>query len=119
MDFLVQMEEKPLLSELSTQITRADTGEIFHQWRKLNPHHIKDIGYMPEEEDCTKTWLLLTKFSISERSKEWKKQDTLSQAKYWFDRFRNWPMVEQKLSELSKGMAKKIQFVVTVLHQHY
>jgi ABC-type uncharacterized transport system ATPase subunit len=26
-------------------------------------------------------------------------------------------MVEEKLSELSKGMAQKIQFVVTVLHR--
>ncbi len=46
-----------------------------------------------------------------------KKQDALSQAKYWFDRLEIDQWWNKKLSELSKGMAQKIQFVVTVLHQ--
>ena len=45
------------------------------------------------------------------------KNDALKQAKYWFEQLEIDQWWKKKLSELSKGMAQKIQFVVTVLHQ--
>jgi ABC-2 type transport system ATP-binding protein len=45
------------------------------------------------------------------------KNEALKQAKYWFDVLEIEHWWKKKLSELSKGMAQKIQFVVTVLHQ--
>ena len=46
-----------------------------------------------------------------------RKDDALSQAKYWFEQLQIDQWWKKKLSELSKGMAQKIQFVVTVLHR--
>ncbi len=45
------------------------------------------------------------------------KNEALTQAKYWFERLNIDQWWKKKLSELSKGMAQKIQFVVTVLHR--
>ena len=39
------------------------------------------------------------------------------QLKYWFEKFEIQGWWDKKIQELSKGMAQKIQFIVTVLHQ--
>ena len=36
------------------QITKADEGEILIDGEKLNPNHIRNIGYMPEERGLYK-----------------------------------------------------------------
>ena len=108
---------KTTFIRIINQITQADSGEIFINGEKLNPHHIKDIGYMPEERGLYKNMTVGDQILYFGALKGMKKQDALSQAKYWFDRLEIDQWWNKKLSELSKGMAQKIQFVVTVLHQ--
>ncbi|MFN4075910.1 MAG: ABC transporter ATP-binding protein [Cloacibacterium sp.] len=108
---------KTTFIRIINQITQADSGEIFINGEKLNPHHIKDIGYMPEERGLYKNMTVGDQILYFGALKGMKKQDALSQAKYWFDRLEIDHWWNKKLSELSKGMAQKIQFVVTVLHQ--
>jgi len=45
------------------------------------------------------------------------KAEAEKQLKYWFDKLEITDWWGKKIQELSKGMAQKIQFVVTVLHQ--
>ena len=99
------------------QITQADTGEIFIKGEKLNPNHIKDIGYMPEERGLYKNMTVGDQLLYFGELKGMSKNHALQQAKYWFDQLEIDHWWNKKLSELSKGMAQKIQFVVTVLHQ--
>lgn len=99
------------------QITQADTGEIFINGEKLNPNHIKDIGYMPEERGLYKNMTVGDQLLYFGELKGMSKNYALEQAKYWFDQLEIDHWWKKKLSELSKGMAQKIQFVVTVLHQ--
>ena len=108
---------KTTFIRIINQITQADSGEVFINGEKLNPHHIKDIGYMPEERGLYKNMTVGDQILYFGALKGMKKQDALSQAKYWFDRLEIDQWWNKKLSELSKGMAQKIQFVVTVLHQ--
>ena len=108
---------KTTFIRIINQITQADSGEVFINGEKLNPHHIKDIGYMPEERGLYKNMTIGDQILYFGALKGMKKQDALSQAKYWFDRLEIDHWWNKKLSELSKGMAQKIQFVVTVLHQ--
>ena len=108
---------KTTFIRIINQITQADYGEVFINGEKLNPHHIKDIGYMPEERGLYKNMTVGDQILYFGALKGMKKQDALSQAKYWFDRLEIDHWWNKKLSELSKGMAQKIQFVVTVLHQ--
>lgn len=108
---------KTTFIRIINQITQADSGEVFINGEKLNPHHIKDIGYMPEERGLYKNMTVGDQILYFGALKGMKKQDALSQAKYWFDRLEIDHWWNKKLSELSKGMAQKIQFVVTVLHK--
>ncbi|WP_124641161.1 ABC transporter ATP-binding protein [Amniculibacterium aquaticum] len=99
------------------QITQADSGEIFIHDEKLNPKHIREIGYMPEERGLYKNMTVGDQILYFGELKGMTRNEALKQAKYWFDALEIEHWWKKKLSELSKGMAQKIQFVVTVLHQ--
>lgn len=99
------------------QITQADSGEVFINSEKLNINHIKDIGYMPEERGLYKNMTVGDQLLYFGELKGMSKNDALKEAKYWFEQLNIDQWWKKKLSELSKGMAQKIQFVVTVLHR--
>ncbi|MGG1921345.1 MULTISPECIES: ABC transporter ATP-binding protein [unclassified Chryseobacterium] len=99
------------------QITQADSGEIHINGQKLNPGHIKDIGYMPEERGLYKNMTVGDQILYFGELKGMSKSDALNEAKKWFEKLNIDQWWKKKLSELSKGMAQKIQFVVTVLHR--
>ncbi|MCY0977088.1 ATP-binding cassette domain-containing protein [Chryseobacterium wangxinyae] len=99
------------------QITQADSGNVFINGEKLNPTHIKDIGYMPEERGLYKNMSVGDQILYFGELKGMKKNDALNEAKKWFEKLHIDQWWKKKLSELSKGMAQKIQFVVTVLHR--
>lgn len=99
------------------QITQADSGEVFINGEKLSPHHISNIGYMPEERGLYKNMTVGDQLLYFGELKGMSRTDALQQAKYWFEQLHIDQWWKKKLSELSKGMAQKIQFVVTVLHR--
>jgi ABC-2 type transport system ATP-binding protein len=45
------------------------------------------------------------------------RNDALKRLKYWFEKFEIQPWWDKKVEELSKGMAQKVQFIVTILHE--
>jgi ABC-2 type transport system ATP-binding protein len=45
------------------------------------------------------------------------KADALKALKYWFEKFEIQAWWDKKVEELSKGMAQKVQFVTTILHE--
>jgi ABC-2 type transport system ATP-binding protein len=97
---------KTSLIRIINQITMPDSGEIILDGEKLSPHHVQHIGYMPGEQ-C----LYLAQL------KGLSKAEAQKQLKYWFEKFEIEGWWNKKIQELSKGMAQKVQFVVTVLHQ--
>lgn len=108
---------KTTFIRIINQITQADSGEVFINNQKLNPEHIKQIGYMPEERGLYKNMSVGDQILYFGELKGMSKNDALNQAKYWFEQLEIDQWWKKKLSELSKGMAQKIQFVVTVLHR--
>lgn len=99
------------------QITQADSGDVFINGEKLNQNHIRDIGYMPEERGLYKNMTVGDQILYFGELKGMTKNDALTEAKKWFEKLNIDQWWKKKLSELSKGMAQKIQFVVTVLHR--
>ncbi|WP_294248224.1 ABC transporter ATP-binding protein [uncultured Chryseobacterium sp.] len=99
------------------QITQADSGRITINGQALHPGHIKDIGYMPEERGLYKNMTVGDQLLYFGELKGMSRNDALQEAKKWFDKLHIDQWWKKKLSELSKGMAQKIQFVVTVLHR--
>jgi ABC-2 type transport system ATP-binding protein len=108
---------KTTFIRIINQITQADSGDVFVNNQKLNPGHIRTIGYMPEERGLYKNMSVGDQLLYFGELKGMSRNDALSQAKHWFEQLEIDQWWKKKLSELSKGMAQKIQFVVTVLHR--
>ncbi len=108
---------KTTFIRIINQITQADSGKVWINDELLNPEHIKQIGYMPEERGLYKNMTIGDQLLYFGELKGMTKNEALEQAKYWFEQLNIDQWWKKKLSELSKGMAQKIQFVVTVLHK--
>lgn len=107
---------KTSLIRIINQITLPDAGEIILNGEKLNPNHISKIGYMPEERGLYKSMKVGEQCLYLAQLKGMSKQEAKKQLKYWFEKFEIETWWDKKLQELSKGMAQKVQFIVTVLH---
>lgn len=108
---------KTSLIRIINQITMPDSGEVFLDGEKLNPQHIAHIGYMPEERGLYKTMKVGEQALYLAQLKGLSKKEAKDQLDYWFEKLEIKGWWNKKIQELSKGMAQKIQFVVTVLHQ--
>jgi ABC-2 type transport system ATP-binding protein len=108
---------KTSLIRIINQITMPDSGEIILDGSILKPEDVQYIGYMPEERGLYKSMKVGEQCLYLAQLKGLSKNDAKKQLNYWFDRLEIQGWWNKKIQELSKGMAQKIQFVVTVLHQ--
>ena len=108
---------KTTLIRIINQITFPDKGEVFFDGEALKPHHISMIGYLPEERGLYKSMKVGEQVLYLAQLKGLDKHEAKKRLKYWFDRFEIGNWWNRKVQELSKGMAQKIQFIVTILHQ--
>ena len=108
---------KTSLIRIINQITMPDSGEIILDGEKLNPSHVSHIGYMPEERGLYKTMKVGEQALYLAQLKGLSKKEAKEQLHYWFEKLEIQGWWNKKIQELSKGMAQKIQFVVTVLHK--
>lgn len=108
---------KTTLIRIINQITFPDAGEVFFDGEPLQPHHISLIGYLPEERGLYKSMKVGEQALYLAQLKGLSKQEAKTRLKYWFDRLDIGDWWNKKIQELSKGMAQKIQFIVTVLHE--
>ena len=108
---------KTTLIRIINQIIAPDKGQILFKNEPLTKKHIPLIGYLPEERGLYK------KMKVGEQSlylaqlKGLSKNKAKEQLKYWFDKFEMLSWWDKTIEELSKGMAQKVQFVSSVIHQ--
>ena len=108
---------KTSLIRIINQITGPDSGEIFLDGELLNRAHIKDIGYLPEERGLYKKMKVGEQALYLAQLKGMDKAVAKAKLMEWFERFEISEWWNKKVDELSKGMAQKIQFITTVLHE--
>ena len=108
---------KTTLIRIINQITFPDEGEVFFDGETLQAHHIALIGYLPEERGLYKSMKVGEQALYLAQLKGLSKSVARERLKYWFDRLNIGDWWNKKVQELSKGMAQKIQFIVTVLHE--
>lgn len=108
---------KTTLIRIINQITMPDSGTVHLDGSLLNATHIKDIGYLPEERGLYKSMKVGEQALYLAQLKGLSKDEAKIRLKYWFERLEIGDWWNKKIQELSKGMAQKIQFVVTVLHE--
>lgn len=108
---------KTTLIRIINQITLPDEGGVYLDNEPLNSQHIKDIGYLPEERGLYKSMKVGEQALYLAQLKGLSKTEAKERLKYWFDKFDIAHWWDKKIQELSKGMAQKVQFIVTVLHR--
>ncbi len=108
---------KTTLIRIINQITAPDSGEIFLKGQKLSRADMARIGYLPEERGLYKKMNVGDQALYLARLKGMSKSDALKALKYWFEKFEIEAWWNKKVEELSKGMAQKVQFITTVLHE--
>ncbi|GAA3618450.1 ABC transporter ATP-binding protein [Flavivirga jejuensis] len=108
---------KTTLIRVINQITMPDGGKVHLDGEILSPTHIKNIGYLPEERGLYKSMKVGEQALYLAQLKGLSKTEAKARLKYWFERLEIGGWWNKKIQELSKGMAQKIQFVVTVLHR--
>ena len=108
---------KTTLIRIINQITMPDTGTVLLDGKPLQPSDIQHIGYLPEERGLYKSMKVGEQALYLAQLKGMSKSEAKQRLKYWFEKLEIGDWWNKKIQELSKGMAQKIQFVVTVLHQ--
>ena len=108
---------KTSLIRIINQITLPDSGTVILDGEKLQPKHVQYIGYLPEERGLYKSMKVGEQCLYLAQLKGLSKTEAKIQLDYWFERLDIKGWWNKKIEELSKGMAQKIQFVVTVLHK--
>lgn len=108
---------KTSLIRIINQITYPDQGQVIFNGKPLAPHHVGEIGYMPEERGLYKSMKVGEQVLYLAQLKGMDKAEAKKQLKYWFEKFEIESWWDKKIQELSKGMAQKVQFIVTILHQ--
>lgn len=108
---------KTTLIRIVNQITMPDSGQVFIDGAPLEPHHVQHIGYLPEERGLYKSMKVGEQALYLAQLKGLSYNDAKNRLKHWFEKLEISHWWHKKTQELSKGMAQKIQFVVTVLHR--
>lgn len=108
---------KTSLIRIINQITLPDSGVVLLDGQILKPKDVIHIGYMPEERGLYKSMKVGEQALYLAQLKGLSKQEAQKQLKFWFEKLNIEGWWDKKIEELSKGMAQKVQFVVTVLHQ--
>jgi len=108
---------KTSLIRIINQITGPDSGRVLLNGKEITPEDISKIGYLPEERGLYKKMKVGEQALYFARLKGMSKFEAKQKLKFWFDKFEISSWSGKKVEELSKGMAQKIQFITTVLHE--
>lgn len=108
---------KTSLIRIINQIIGPDKGELFFNGQALNRQHIHKIGYLPEERGLYKNMKVGEQCLYLAQLKGLSKDEAKAKIYYWFKRLDILDWLHKKVEELSKGMAQKVQFISTVIHE--
>ena len=108
---------KTTLIRIITQILMADQGKVMFQGRPLELDDVHRIGYLPEERGLYKKMKVGEQLMYLAQLKGLSKAEANKRIKAWMEKFDILNWWNKPVEDLSKGMAQKIQFIATVLHE--
>lgn len=108
---------KTTLIRVINRITIPDSGKVYLDNREITTEDIMHIGYMPEERGLYVKMRVGEQVLFFARLHGLSKPEATKRAKEWFVRFGIEDWWDKKIEDLSKGMAQKIQFICTVIHE--
>ena len=108
---------KTTLIRMLTGITAPDSGRIAFFGEPWHRDHIRSIGYLPEERGLYKNMRVGEQAMYFARLRGLGRSEAEKRLRSWFERLEVDGWWNREVGELSKGMAQKIQFITTVLHE--
>jgi ABC-2 type transport system ATP-binding protein len=108
---------KTTLIRIINQIIDADSGTVMVNGEVLAQKHIKTIGYLPEERGLYKKMKVGEQLLYFAQLKGLDSKTAKQKVKHWMEKLDIWAWKEKRIEDLSKGMAQKIQFIATVIHE--
>jgi ABC-2 type transport system ATP-binding protein len=108
---------KTSLIRIITTITAVDSGTILLNGEPLNHLHPNEIGYMPEERGLYKKMKVGEQLLYLAQLKGLSKNGAKMKLRAWMEKFEIMSWWDKKVSDLSKGMGQKVQFIATVVHE--
>ncbi|MFN6075283.1 MAG: ABC transporter ATP-binding protein [Fluviicola sp.] len=108
---------KTSLIRIINQIVQADKGTIRFKGDLLQQKHLSEIGYLPEERGLYKSMTVEQHAYFLGQLRGMTKKDVKTALNYWLEKFQIESWRSNKIEQLSKGMAQKVQFICTVLHE--
>lgn len=107
---------KTTLIRIINRITIPTSGQVLFQGKPITQSDVERIGYMPEERGLYRKMKVGEQAMYFAQLKGMSKADAQASLKEWFERFGIQKWWNKKVEELSKGMAQKVQFITTVVH---
>lgn len=108
---------KTTLIRVINRIVQQDSGSVHFDGNLMTEKDLQHIGYLPEERGLYKNMTVEAHAIFLARLRGLSKKDAKIKIEYWFDRFGINDWRKKRIEELSKGMAQKVQFICTVLHE--
>ncbi|MFI3280823.1 MAG: ATP-binding cassette domain-containing protein [Rikenellaceae bacterium] len=108
---------KSTLIKIINRITMPDSGRVMFGGREIEASDIYRIGYLPEERGLYKKMKIGEQAIFFARLKGLSRLEATQRLKGWFEKFGIESWWDKRVDELSKGMAQKVQFITTILHQ--
>ncbi len=108
---------KTTLIRIITQIINQDKGEVYLNNTPITAEDIRKIGYLPEERGLYRKMKVGEQLIYFGQLKGLSRKESVSRIKFWLERLDLMAWWNKNLEDLSKGMAQKVQFISTVLHE--
>jgi len=108
---------KTSLIRIINQITAPDEGQVLFDGEFLQPKHVEQIGYLPEERGLYKKMKVGEQLLYLAQLKGLSKAEAQNRLKDWFIRLDIKDWWNKQVDDLSKGMQQKTQFIATVVHE--
>jgi len=107
---------KTTLLRIITHIIAADSGRVLFEGKENVENRIRKIGYMPEERGLYKKMKVGEQLRYLTALKLGNAAEAKKKVIGWLKRLNIEDWYNKPVSELSKGMSQKVQFIATVAH---
>lgn len=107
---------KTTLIRLINLIQKPDRGLLIFEDTPINENHLMMMGYLPEERGLYKNMDVEDQIIYLARLKGMKKNEAKLRLSYLLKRLEIESLRNKKIGLLSKGMAQKVQFIVSIIH---
>lgn len=108
---------KTTLIRIINQIIEQDSGLVEIDGKPLSPDDIRKIGYLPEERGLYKKMTVWDQLIYFSQLKGLDQTVAKQKVKNWLEKLEIGSWRDKKIEDLSKGMAQKVQFISTVIHE--